>query len=390
MAWMLSRSYLICACCAASFVAVPASTLAQGAPSAVVEAEAHAFEPPRLLARDPSRTRPPLRPEGDDEGAGAGAARAQPAIELEPKAEGFPLPDVELLRHGTAPRERLRYAPTPGSVAEIEVETGLQMTGLAGEQLVDKPMPSTIVRFRLGPTLPTPEGHFVVPFHVVDASAAKREGVDPGVLDAAQKLSGALVGFHGWFRFDPRGRVRAGAYELPPTAPLAARQIFQRVQESLQHTLLVLPDAPVGLGARWEVRTDIGNAALPLKQVVTYTLRSVRGAQLEVRGEVVQTRDEGAARPGEEDAKIEGTVLAMSSKGTETRTLRLDALAPITFRSTLHTVIAVWRKSSLLRIGLDATVDARAVAPAAASADSGGGAPGGPAPAATPSATGRQ
>ena len=72
-----------------------------------------------------------------------------------------------------------------------------------------------------------------------------------------------------------RGRTLSANMKVPEGAPADVKQMIDSMQRGVQNFSAPLPDEPVGLGAKWEVRMVIEAGGLRLNQTATYTLKEL-------------------------------------------------------------------------------------------------------------------
>jgi hypothetical protein len=238
---------------------------------------------------------------------------------LEPAAAAKLLPPgtdlvVKVLDTGSAPREELRYALARGTVALIEDLT-IDSNLTAGQA----PAQHGVVATERATTIRTTEASARgahVEIEVTRVTVAGKDQAGGGTVDADVSPKGRLSSIRG----------------LGPTG--------------FQTSIVVLPDGPIGKGARWQViRLSPGNAALHIE---TYTVRSRDPHVLELDVSTVQFLvTPTLPTPG----GAVGTVQRYEYRGSGRLTIDTTALVPSSADATART------RYALTTSGHELTVD---------------------------------
>jgi len=202
----------------------------------------------------------------------ASAAASEPAPDDRPTA-----PVVTLLDPGAAPRSRLRYAfHTRHETMRMDLKMTMAL-GIGGAQTPSVSMPTIRMDLDIDPVGVDAEGTLTATSVVRRADVLADATLPPA---SAAKLAGdmkSLVGTRGRFVVTSRGVSKEATIDLPPNAPENIRQIMQSMRDSLRDLCAVLPEEPVGVGARWTVLTRVRSRAIAIEQTATYTLKRRAG-----------------------------------------------------------------------------------------------------------------
>jgi hypothetical protein len=129
----------------------------------------------------------------------------------------------------------------------------------------------------------------------------------------------------GWIEVDDRGRKLAGdldARTKRSDVPMRLLRMIVNSRETLSRVLL--PEEPIGLGARWETRRTIDAYGIEIQQVNTYTLVDRVGDEL-MLNVTVQQRALPQSISFPEDG-IEISVQSITTLANGQIVLDLDAL----------------------------------------------------------------
>jgi hypothetical protein len=234
-------------------------------------------------------------------------------------------PTVEVLRDGSEPREALRLAPPAGSSASVAMtlRLGVEQSGASDASLKAPPIRVTIDT-ALQDTTANGDFHatFAYPsFDVLrgnDASAAQRRRIERTLADF-DGLSGELT-------VTPRGELVDSNLEIPPDADTEASQLLTQIGDQFRDLTIPLPEAAVGVGARWRATTQLTINGIEARQVNEYRLKKRTGTTLELDVRGTQT-----ARRQTVDSPGPVTLRVKSYKTTfrGTTTLDLTRLLPV-------------------------------------------------------------
>jgi hypothetical protein len=76
----------------------------------------------------------------------------------------------------------------------------------------------------------------------------------------------------GWAVVTDRGITTKGKYNLPPNMDNATKKMLINIQNQLKNLSIPLPKNKVGIGAQWDVTTNLEVNGLNVTNVYTYTL----------------------------------------------------------------------------------------------------------------------
>lgn len=241
---------------------------------------------------------------------------------------------IELLDAGAAPRAPLRYQFQAGTVERAKIEMTMGITREMNGQAVASPsMQPVITTAEIRVAEVAPDGSARLEMKYTSAESA------PGPASAAdQALNATLSGLSrmgGWYRVDPRGRMLGGQASLGPGSGSPDDRSFDEalelVNDVMDGDMAMLPVEPVGVGARWRVKSTQSVMGIELTTAQDYTLRSRQGDIIELDFSMQQPDlGSSAGAPG------------MRSSGQVTGTSRIDLrrLTPATTMDS-HTEISM-------------------------------------------------
>jgi hypothetical protein len=177
-------------------------------------------------------------------------------------------PQVELLAAGAEPRRAVRLALESGSSATVRHTTDVAVVARTGErtQRFDPPAATHVVAYVVRRVEDS--------VALVDAVIEAVEAPDAELRTALEPMVGTRTSFE----VDARGRSSAVSFEIPPSASDTLRSQLHQLEDQAAQFGTLLPEEPIGPGARWRVTTD--------GAVTTFTATELTGDLLRYRSEI--------------------------------------------------------------------------------------------------------
>lgn len=240
-------------------------------------------------------------------GAGGGGGGAEPA----------PGDRVKLLEPGAEPRTARRYAFTPGKPQKraLTVRTSMSMNG----KTQDAPALTTTFEITAKDVKPK-AAKFEI--KVLKAELADADKLPPQLVAQAAKELDAFKGLAASFEVTPRGDV--GELSLAGSEKMkgqGAEEVIQILTQLIDVMLVPLPEAPVGIGAKWEL--EEGGEGNPAKGKRVLELKEFADGVANI-GVVLDRKVPKRAVP---DPRMRGATVEATAKGTFTYTARFDQVA---------------------------------------------------------------
>jgi hypothetical protein len=241
-------------------------------------------------------------------------------------AKDVKIDPVLVLEYGILPRRPLRYAIEEGSVATSTMElstSSMTTTTTAGEEFTSRPGLRFVVSS--GPAIKLPNGNARFDVRIVEAEAIMSPGVDPEVERDFIASAALLEEVGGWIEVNDRGitqRSELNQAAKNPNVPTRLLMTIFQARTSLAR--VILPDEPVGLGARWEARKQLKVYGFEIQQRDRYTLVDIVGDKLKLKIDISQTAPKQTLTFVEEGVEFTLKSLSVSARGDVT--LNLNAL----------------------------------------------------------------
>ncbi|MBK8169682.1 MAG: hypothetical protein IPK60_04995 [Sandaracinaceae bacterium] len=182
-------------------------------------------------------------------------------------------PNIRLLEDGAEPRAPLRYRFTAGNVARSQLEMHMTMAlSIEGQELPMPSLPASRIGVKIEILTVDPQGNAHVGYTIESMQIVDPDQHDPNVVAAIQDQYTRLEHIAGSMDVDTRGVCTNTQFNLPADADEAIRMILDDMRKSMPQITTVLPEEPVGLGARWEAHAKVNLRGIDVDQVSTFVL----------------------------------------------------------------------------------------------------------------------
>jgi hypothetical protein len=266
-------------------------------------------------------------------------------------------PVVTILDPGAEPRTPLRYQFREGATESMVMDMGIRMSmSVGGQQMPAPGMPEIRMLMNLETTELRDDGTARIEYQIRSAGAA--DSADPATAAALGGALGQLGGASGWALIDARGATLGTGVNLSDNVDPELAQVMESAEQSMQQISAPLPADPVGIGARWEVSSDVQSQGFTVSQTATYTLTAFDGDSAEVDIKMTQTAPpqlvEAPGMPPGTEASLE----SLESTGTGTMQIEFARLVP---RSEISLAMAmamsIAMQGQTMQIGMDMQMD---------------------------------
>lgn len=200
-----------------------------------------------------------------------GCQDKKPAPPAAPPPPPPPHDGVVLVLPGTAPRQPLRYALTPGAVATSQLVYDLELKS-DGQP---SPLPVLVVDLETKVERRMPDGAARLRIAITRASVRDRAGATASEL--VRKEAAAMQGVAVTELVAPDGLVSDSQIEAAGALSDAARGQLANLLRSLEHAAPRFPVEPVGPGASWRERRTLPEGGIRAINETTYVLTSRTG-----------------------------------------------------------------------------------------------------------------
>ncbi len=183
---------------------------------------------------------------------------------------------VTVLERGDEPRQALRYDFQVGSKETMVMQMDAQISLDVNDRHSNVDMPPMRIIAEVRAEKLTEQGDLQQSFEFTDAKVLDRPSDSKQLVESVRSQLENLKGLKGSGVLTPRGELLKAEFELPKEASPQLRKQLQRVKQTMSQMSVLLPQEPVGEGARWQVKTPIKSGQMEVLQTVTYTLRELK------------------------------------------------------------------------------------------------------------------
>ncbi len=183
-------------------------------------------------------------------------------------------PEVTLKSRGKGKRQKLRYAVPRGTKETMQIDMGMTMSmSMGGNTMGDMVMPIMRMRMEVEVTDVDAKGRMRQQFRYTGTELLDTPGVQPMVKASIQQAVSSLQTMQGYAIVDSRGLTLEGGFELGENADPQVAQLTSSLEQSIQQMSSPLPAEAVGVGAEWEVKSQLENNGIVVMQTARYRLK---------------------------------------------------------------------------------------------------------------------
>ena len=231
---------------------------------------------------------------------------------------------VLLLEAGAEPQALLRYKIADGTTTKSNMDFTIATLATTSESAALSVVPGVRLHIVSGPAMATDNGvKFEV--NIAKAEAAVPQGIDAKLADELRQSAAILYEVGGTIEMNDRGiSLSAELNDKAKSPDIPVRLLMMIVNARTTLSRVVLPAAPVGLGARWEARKELMLYGFKVMQVDSYTLVERVGDEIKLNVNVTQN-----ALPQSVDFPEDGVSIAVEQMVANARgeiILNLNAL----------------------------------------------------------------
>jgi hypothetical protein len=234
-------------------------------------------------------------------------------------------PTVNLLEAGSGPKAPLRYAPEAGSKTTVTMTMNMTASASFGDQAMPPQVVPPITMTMDTEVSEVSGDSFTLGFRYSSVELGTAEGAPPGTAEAMKQMLDELVGLEGHSTMSSRGFVTDGSFVPKEGASPQVQEIAANFEKSINQLAAPLPAEPVGVGARWEVLTDVESGGITVSQRAEYTLKARNGDNATMDVKVTQSAAEQTITTPQGSAKL----LSMTATGSGATTLSIKGALPV-------------------------------------------------------------
>jgi hypothetical protein len=250
-----------------------------------------------------------------------GAARPAP-----PRKAG---PEVTLLEAGAEPRQLLRLAAAKGTTQTVRLTMTMDMDlVMNGAPTPKAKLPVMVMAMSVTVADVESDGDIRWEMKLTEADVVDDPEVMPMVMSATRDALRGVVGLGGYAVLSPRGFIKEGNMALPPDANPQLKQMLDGMQQSLDQMTSPLPEEPVGVGGKWQVKQTLEQNGMRIDQTGVYTITKIEGSHvlcdIDLRQTAAQQKIQMPGMPPGVDAEV----LSLTTSGGGATEIDLTRIVP--------------------------------------------------------------
>lgn len=271
--------------------------------------------------------------------AESAGATASPGATEEPatKAAAAPsAPPVKLIGAGAEPRAALRLHPKVGDQQKVGMTIRISVGTKVGEtEAPAMKMPSIQMTMDLAVKSVAENGDIAYDMVMGEPAVTEEPGAMPQVVEAMKAAFAKAKGLSGSGTMSSRAFSKGTEIKVPPDTDAQTRQVMEQINDGFSQVAATLPEEPVGVGAKWEVKMPIKSQGMMLDQTATYELVSVEGDRLALKTTVAQrAANQKIQNPAMPAVKLD--LIKMTGASTGTVTIDLTRVLPVEAATDFH------------------------------------------------------
>ncbi len=184
-------------------------------------------------------------------------------------------PQVELLNPGAEPRQALRFKPTvqDRQLATMTMNMDMEMKDAQDDSSIPRrKLPGMIVKIETIVTKIEPNGNIHYQARYTDFNVAESSELPPAALEQMRSQLAKMKDLKMLSVVDNRGQTLSVNFEIPDSADQITKSMLSQISKSVEQASVALPEAAIGIGARWRIASDISVFGMNLPQAATYEL----------------------------------------------------------------------------------------------------------------------
>lgn len=264
---------------------------------------------------------------------------AQPAV-VTPTIEINPTPpaQVELLDPGAEPRQTLRLQPSLRSkqLSTLTINIANEIMGDPPYRTMPKMM-EIVIKIETTVTQIDPKGNVHYQFRYTDLNIPDNSALPLNVQADMRSQLSKLKDVVGVVTVSDRGQTQSLKFLGVEGMDEIERQMIDKVSRPISQMLVAMPEAVIGIGARWRDASDASVFDMQFPQGVTYELLSLQNgvATLKVEAEP-QTTDM--------PVPVSPSVIlkSLNVTGQGQKTIRFDQIMPTSAEFAMQSKAEMW------------------------------------------------
>lgn len=263
--------------------------------------------------------------------------------------------NVKLLEAGAEPRSTLRYHVKAGDkqmaivTTKVKLDVPMPAAGQAGGAPQQIPnIPAISIPMDITVQSVAANGDITFQSVMGEATLAQDTNTPPEVAQGMQTALAGVKGLTGTTVISSRGLVKKSDIRTPATANPQARQFMEQIKQATSSVSVELPEEPVGVGAKWEVKQQNKVQGATIELTGTYDLTSLEGDKFTAKFN--ETEASAASKAG--------AASAMSGNVSGTATVDLSKVVAPAVEVHVHNEVPMG-KNVLMKMDISISIEAQ-------------------------------
>ena len=229
--------------------------------------------------------------------------------------------NVKVLEPGDEPRVARKYELKSGKTETVSVTMRSTMSQeIPGQPSASQSQPGMVFSLALTPQAKADNGELTIKVTFARAEILPAADLDPNAVKQMAQAFKMLVGQAGAFKLGAHGNV--SGFSLA-NEQLARSELGALAQQTLEGLFVVLPDEPIGKGAKWEETGTAKQEGVTVTTTTTYTLKDVTPDGMAIS---VTTKRKAPAQPMADPRAPKGTTVAIDGTSNAQVKIRLERM----------------------------------------------------------------
>lgn len=236
-------------------------------------------------------------------------------------------PTVKLLDAGSEPRKALRFHVKAGDkeTMTMTMKMSMEMPGMGGAGAMK--IPTMTMPMDVTVQSVAPNGDISYQSVMAEPGIAEDPNAMPAMVQAMKASLATMKGLTMSGVVSDRGISKQADMKIPDNADPSMRQSMDQMKDSMRNMGAPLPAEPVGVGAKWEVKTHVKSGGIAIEQTATYQLASLEENHWTAKCTMEQTA--GNQKIENPSVPVEMNLVKMNGTGTGTINVDLSKILPL-------------------------------------------------------------
>ena len=258
--------------------------------------------------------------------------------------------ETRLLEAGAEPRAELRLHPVAGQSEQVDMVMNMQMSMTMMGQIQQVQLPPVVMAMRVNVTQVFEDGSFAAETRLQSVRIEDDGQAAPDLVASLRQSMSGMEGMNIWAHMSTRGQALESRASVPDDPSLSAS--VNSFQQNVAQAQVLLPEEPVGVGAKWSTTSKVNSNGVLMDATTTYTLRERQGDSIGLDVAIDMAVD--TSQPMTPVPGVSFTFKEFSGRGAGNVSWDLGHLMNrSTLGETMHLVLEGSQGSQTMTMGMD-------------------------------------